>query len=378
MKVLQLGGLAGPRALAGGVWSVARTQTRALTQRGHAVSLVGSWLGSPPQTGDVQLLRAWRPFPGAKLRGLLVPEGARVVRDHAAKVDIAHVHLSRDSFTTRALRVLDHAGVPLVIQPHGMIAPPSKITTKLFDAAHASFFCSVNATWLALTDIEIDSLTAFGVAPERIRRVANAAQDPEERWSCVDGVARFSFISRLHPRKQPEVFAEAARLLLSQGHQAKFVMAGPNQGAETLARQVMSAEIESGVAEFRGPLTASEVSRELASTTALVLPSRGEVAPMIAIEAAALGTPIILTEDCGLAKLFAEAEAALVVKPTAQEVARAMIRLLEEPGLAGELSRKARRLYEGHWSPSRLGQRLEEIYEATSEETRIFTRRVHR
>ena len=43
--MLQIGGLAGPGAVAGGVWAVARMQSAALVRRGAAVELVGGWLG---------------------------------------------------------------------------------------------------------------------------------------------------------------------------------------------------------------------------------------------------------------------------------------------------------------------------------------------
>ena len=53
LTVLQVGGLAGPGAAAGGVWAVAKTQSAALRRAGARVDLVGGWLGEIPRTASV-------------------------------------------------------------------------------------------------------------------------------------------------------------------------------------------------------------------------------------------------------------------------------------------------------------------------------------
>ena len=72
LSVLQIGGLAGPGAVAGGVWAVARMQSAALVRHGAAVELVGGWLGGRPATRPEPHERIFpvrRPFPGRPSQG---------------------------------------------------------------------------------------------------------------------------------------------------------------------------------------------------------------------------------------------------------------------------------------------------------------------
>ena len=112
LAVLQVGGLAGPGAAAGGVWVVARTQSDALAGLGAEVELLGGWLGVLPDsqsapatarkgrlTVPVRLFRMRRPVPRAGLRAPISLALPRHVRRATAVADVAHVHLCRDFVT---------------------------------------------------------------------------------------------------------------------------------------------------------------------------------------------------------------------------------------------------------------------------------------
>ncbi len=128
--------------------------------------------------------------------------------------------------------------------------------------------------------------------------------------------------------------------------------------------------IDAVLAAQRQPLTAGRV-HALGATAepplhlyreahVLCLPSVGESFGMAAAEAAAAGTPVVVSDRCGIAGFFGEGEA-LVVPYDAAAVTEAIRRVLAEPALRRSLSlggvAAARRMSWEH-----VTARQEEIY----------------
>jgi glycosyltransferase involved in cell wall biosynthesis len=97
-----------------------------------------------------------------------------------------------------------------------------------------------------------------------------------------------------------------------------------------------------------GPVDPARLPDVYAGADIFVLPSRNENFGNVAAEAAAAGTAIVLTDQCGSAEFLRE-RAALVVRPDPEELREAIERLLrdealrlrlaaEGPHVAGELS----------------------------------------
>lgn len=350
MKVIQVGGLAGPGAIAGGVWAVAETQTTLLQQKGLQVSLLGGWLGQPRADTDTRkYLRLFRPFPGAGLRGLWTLSLPGFLSKMASDAEIAHIHLSRDFLTTFSMLWFKFRGVPIVVQTHGMVTPGGGVTVRIFDLLFKHYFLNAPARWLALTTDEVKNLLEFGVEGSKITKISNTVCTDTFSW-LPPSVPEFAFVSRLHARKQPDIFVLAAIKYLNSGRHAVFTVAGPDQGQLANVQRLIKESGHEAKITVRGALSPKDTYALLSSATALVLPSRGEIAPMIVLEAASIGTPIILTKDCGLSPDFAAKEAAIVVEPEIDSVADAMCRLSDDVGLAEHLSQRARGLFHEVWS----------------------------
>ncbi|MET3932805.1 glycosyltransferase [Arthrobacter sp. OAP107] len=366
MRILQIGGMAGPGPIAGGVWRVAEMQALALADAGHDVTLVGEWLDNqPPSSANRRLLSVRPLFPGAGYRALFAKDLHATLKEFS-DVDVAHIHLARDYTSTRSLAFMRKQGVPTVVQTHGMISTPSKAATKAFDSVFKRLYLTAPSKWLALTLAERVALVDYGVDECNVTDVSNAVSRPSRQWTL--GPSRlFSFVSRLHPRKQADVFVRAGLEVLSEGGQAEFTVAGPDQGHGGVVRQLIESSSAREKFSLVGPIDHDSVQQLLAETYALVLPSRDEIAPMIVLEACAMGVPVVLTSDCGLAKIVSDYGAGLVVEPDDHSVAKAMKALLKSPDLAQQLSGNARRLFEERWSTPALVGQLECIYAEVSE-----------
>lgn len=364
LRVLQIGGLAGPGAVAGGVWAVARMQSAALMRQGAAVELVGGWLGTSPASQPEQHERIFpvrRPFRGARLRGLIGLGLVRHVWNRSRKVDVVQLHLCRDFITTSSALLLRRVGIPVIAQAHGMLKAPRSRGLVMFDALVFRRAMQTPQLWLTLTEEEEEDLENLGVPRARMRRVVNAAADPGVVWQDPQ-IGTFLFVSRLTPRKQPTVFVDAAIALLREGSDARFVVAGPDQGELGSVRSLIDASGFQDRFEVAGELTELEVLAALSHATAVVLPARQEPYPMVIIEAAAVGTPIILTSECGLAPPLRNAEAAIVVEPSVEAFRAAMAAVAADQDLRRRLSARARELHRSLWSAESLAESLLGLY----------------
>jgi glycosyltransferase involved in cell wall biosynthesis len=101
---------------------------------------------------------------------------------------------------------------------------------------------------------------------------------------------------------------------------------GPERGAlESLAHQLGL----NGAVEFRGALTHRETLKVMATSCALVVPSRQEPFGLVALEAMAMGKPVIATLVGGLPEILEGADAVLVEPDNPAALAEALTSTFE-------------------------------------------------
>jgi len=140
--------------------------------------------------------------------------------------------------------------------------------------------------------------------------VPNIARVDTEEESCRTALA-FTIVGagRVTSQKGPDWFAEVARLVLKKHAQVRFVWLG---GGDAAMESVL---IESGV-EVTGWLTRKQVLTRMKSADLYIHSASWEGAPLTAIEAAALGLPVIGRDIPALRSLGFP-----VLHPTAKDAA---------------------------------------------------------
>ena len=113
---------------------------------------------------------------------------------------------------------------------------------------------------------------------------------PDACWIGIAG--RISIRQKGH-----DTFVEAAARMLAQGRSARFAVAGEGRDRRKLERMVERAGLTASF-EFLGAVR--PIDRFLAALDAIVIPSRFEGLPLIALEALAAGVPGIATRVDGL------------------------------------------------------------------------------
>ena len=193
---------------------------------------------------------------------------------------------------------------------------------------------------VAITADERPHFEAYGVPAAKVEVIPNGID--ETAYDAGDDLPGFRerhglgdvpfvlFVGRLNPVKGPDLLLQAfcaAREDLPRHH---LVFVGPDEGMLAGLRGTAAACGISHRVHFVGYLGGAEKARAYAAAELLVVPSRQEAMSIVALEAGAAGTPVLLTDRCG----FDEVERAgggRVVPATAEGLRRGLVRLLGEP-----------------------------------------------
>jgi len=148
-------------------------------------------------------------------------------------------------------------------------------------------------------------------------------------------------VSRLHRQKGVIHFLRAAPAILRRRPDAKIVIVGGGP----LEREVRRLAARAGLDRQVLILGERPDARDLLSLfDVFVLPSLWEGLPLVLIEAASLGKPIVASIIDGVREVLRDGETGLLVPPAKPaELAAAVVRLLEDPDLAARLGAAARR-----------------------------------
>jgi glycosyltransferase involved in cell wall biosynthesis len=256
--------------------------------------------------------------------------------------DVAHVMGFRDPVTTGVAAWCRARGVPYVFEPVGMFRPRLRkvVLKRAFDATIARGVAGGARLVVVSSEREREDVVACGVAPERIRLRGNAFPEPPPA-SGVDPLAGIVpagapvvlYVGRIAAEKGVEHLLEAARRL----PEAHVVLAGPDDrhGTMNAVRAALVDPATHGRVHVLPP-TPGPPYDLYRRADVFVLASGGENFGLVAAEAAAVGTPVVVSDRTGVASAFAEEEA-LVVPFDPEATVDAVARVLADPALRARL-----------------------------------------
>jgi glycosyltransferase involved in cell wall biosynthesis len=200
------------------------------------------------------------------------------------------------------------------------------------------------AAIVVASQLEGDDVVAGGIPPSRVHVRGNGFPAPvesapdrslRERLDIPAKATIVLYVGRIASGKGIEHLVEAARRLPD----VHVVLAGPDD------RHGTSVVVERGRVDTHGrihvlPPTAEPPLELYPQADVFVLASEGESFGMVAAEAAAAGTPVIVTDRCGIAASF-QADEALVVPYEREAIVAAIGRVLSDGELRKRLAEGA-------------------------------------
>ncbi|MFF3330095.1 glycosyltransferase [Streptomyces sp. NPDC002888] len=369
MKALHAVTLHTPTQAFGGPVRVAVNLTGGLAKHGvdsRIVALGSGFDGPLPADVDgrpARLYPARRVLPGAGFSGITSPallaDARRLVRD----ADVVHVHLARDLVTLPVALAALSARRPLVVQTHGMVDPSDKALAKLLDAVAVRRVLRRADAVLHLTAYERKGLDAVlgGADPGNGVRLVNGVP-AQERRPRPEGPPRLLFLARMQARKRPADFVAAVPEVLRHHPDARFVLAGADEGELGGALRLAESLGVSDSVHYIGSLAPGDVLGELRRTHVHVLPSVDEPFPMSVLEALSVGVPSVVTPTNGLADDLARSGAGRVAR-TPGALAAEILALLD-PAADDTASRAAWQLSRTSFSLEAVADRLHALYDS--------------
>ncbi len=318
-----------------------RELVRRLVERGHEVEVFASTIvdvhGRPARARVENVDGATVHYLATpvRYRWMGITPGLPLALARSLRPDVVHVFGFRDPVTTGAAAWCRVRGIPYVFEPLGMFAPRvRKVALKqVLDATLYRGVAGGAKLVVAVSERERDDLIAGGVEPAKIRVRGNGFPDPT-RVGPHEGSDPFSkstrvvlYVGRIATGKGLEHLVAAANAIPD----AHVVVVGPDDrhGADRLLE---------GERIHVLPPTDDPPFHLYRAADVVVLPSSGESFGMSAAEAAAVGTPVVVTDRCGVASSFEDGEA-LVVPYERSAIVEAIERVLREPELHARLSR---------------------------------------
>jgi glycosyltransferase involved in cell wall biosynthesis len=242
-------------------------------------------------------------------------------------------------------------GVPAVVHACYRDSREQSLVMATALAAHRRRFRRVDG-YVALTPLMAEHLVSYGIDRDRITVVPNFAPDPGMEPPPGDGAL---FAGRLSPEKGFRLLA-AAWEGLAEGACGPLVIAGDGRDRpDVLALTRRRSDVR-----YVGAVSPEAMPALISSASVIVVPSLwDDVCPMIAIEAMALGRPVLATARGGLPYLVG-ADGGEVVEATSSALRAGLSRLLQAGPAAGQA---ARARYERLFAPDVVTAALVGVYE---------------
>ncbi len=282
------------------------------------------------------------------------PGVSNYCREHLAGFDITHIYGLYDFLGPQVARACRKLKRPYVLEPMGMFRPIiRKIRLKRFYHSVIGGSMIRGASRLIATSaLERDELVKEGIPSGKILIRRNGIDVPETlppagEFRNARGIPKDAklvlFLGRLISKKSPDLMLEAYarwRRAHVQPRGSVLVMAGPDEGdgyRQRLEAIAAQSGLNGGVL-FPGPLYDEFKWAAYRDADVFVLPSQNENFGNTAAEAVACGTPVLVTDRCGIAPLV-DRRAGLAVPHDSAAIEAGLEKILGDAAYAAQLRR---------------------------------------
>jgi glycosyltransferase involved in cell wall biosynthesis len=279
------------------------------------------------------------------------PGITRFCRARLWNFDVVHIFGLYDFLGPSVAAACRRSATPYVVEPIGMFVPIVRnfLLKRMYHLALGQRMLRGSRTIIATSPQEVEELASSGLPAERILIRRNGVEIPETlpergKFRAALGIPENAklilYLGRLSEKKSPDVLLQAFASICkaASGTELRLVFAGPDEGGikEKLQHMADALDVISLV-QVRDAAYGEEKWNAYRDADVFILPSQNENFGNTAAEAIAAGTPVVVTDKCGVAPLLADV-AGLVVPHDAKAIAQALARVLFEPGLHARLT----------------------------------------
>lgn len=326
LNVLQVIPVFNPPEFYGGSQRVAYQISKELIKRGHEVYVYTSDAkrGNLRERVDESVER----FDGInichfkhishqliKRMGIVVTPGIRRGLERNGKhFDIIHLHEPRGFQQIAVWRFASGKGIPYVVHGHGILSNRD-ISHRFYDSVCGKRVLKSASMSIALNENEVEGFRRLGVAKEKIMVIPNGIDlskysrlPPKgtfkRNFGIDDDVKIVLYLGRIDRTKGIDFLVRCfAHLVRNENPGFKLVIAGQDDGFLGKIKLLVDSVGISDLVLFSGALT--EKDKISAYVDSAVCAYLGQFEPfgLVPLEAAACGTPVIVSKETYMAKI---------------------------------------------------------------------------
>lgn len=346
------------------------TEALGVAEAGHEVCLAvpqGSKLQIRGREAGLEIL------PGYSFRSpgqfwKFIPDVFRFARDVKAwKPDLIHLHGSQDTWVAvMAMRISGRRGWPVMLRTKHNLWRWKEHALNRWLYPQIDAYMSISGA----TGQHIDDFPGLASKPlvkipsiPNLERLDGDWKPMREELKLPEGAFLWGSTARMRWEKGHDVLLRAFARVRQKYENAHLVLAG--SGSELGALKELAGELgllESGAAQFLG--FREDVPAVLKSLDAYALASRSEGLGTSILEALACGLPVVATREGGIVDSVKHEETGLLVTvDSVDELASAMLRMMEDDELRERVSKRAKEFVREEFTREALVEKTLAFYQ---------------
>ena len=392
MRILMLSWEFPPR-LVGGLGRHVDSLTRSLVAAGHEVHIVTRSHPDAPaeeRRGPLRVTRVDASPPSVPFDDLVpwvlafntavLAAAARILRiqPDARPFDVVHGH--DWLVASAAVGIADAFDLPLVATVHateygrhqGHLPGPMN---RLIHDIEGWFVEHADRTLVCSSYMHEQVRTLFGIPEDRLETIPNGVAvdelEPEadavralRRTLADDGTHLVLFAGRLEYEKGVQTVLHALERLTDKVGSVRFLIAGVGTYSDELRLLVDELGLGHRV-RFTGFLEERALRLHYAAADVAVAPSLYEPFGLVATEAMACGTPVVVSDTGGLREIVTDGAGLRFPPQDAEQLADRIAEVLTDEELAGRLVARGRERIRRHYDWADVATRTLEAYGST-------------
>jgi glycosyltransferase involved in cell wall biosynthesis len=308
-----------------------------------------------------------RIFLSAGMPGAMIKE----IKDY----DVIHLNDFRTLQNLAAYNNARKYNVPYVLQARGSLV---NIVTKqrlknIFDAWCGRRILRDATRLIAVAPLEVEQYQSYGVDAKKIDIIPNGIDLKEYEKLPPRGSFRkkfglgtkqkvILFLGRIHKTKGIDLLINAFAGLTKDFDEARLVVAGPDDGCLSELKNLVT---ELGLKEkviFPGALFGEAKLAAYVDADVYALTSSYEIFGITILEALACGTPVIITDRCGIANIIKD-KAGMVVPYAVKPLQDALRKMLQDKQKRLQYARDGKALVWKNYGWGAIAEQMEKLYQ---------------
>jgi len=297
-----------------------------------------------------------------------------IIKRELKNFDIIHLNEFRSFQSIIVHYYAKKYNIPYVLQTRGSLPRfvGKKMLKHVYDKLWGYMILKDAAKLIALTPMEAQQYESWGVNKGRIGIVPNAIELSEfdklpqrgnfrEKWNISKSQKMVLSLSRINRIKGLDLLVKAFNELQKEIDNVKLVIVGPDDGyLPNLRELIRELKIEEKIL-YIDLLQGRNKLEAYVDADIYVLPSSYEIFGRTILEAMACGTPVVVTESCGLASIVHE-QTGIVITSDKEQLSDALSHMLSDEQMRLQFGERGKSLVREKFNQDKTIEQIEKIY----------------